>query len=254
MGMQMLNNILAKVILEKWNPSNKEKHSSCKAKVKARVKKWPSAYASMQVVQCYYGENTDMKNLKQLFERQMTDLEMKKEKKLHKKVPKEPFISQYGEDKGEDIYYATTKKMAMESTDCGCDRKEIILEALKKAKSTTKTGTGKKRKGPRSGSPWFRHKSHNPPFNKGRIVKRSDPDRGRLNKEQQDKQSAEYERMKAQIPASKMSKGSRYGPAKKYREVIAACATLRAQGKQCGKGKGAKKSSGKKSSSQSAKA
>jgi len=67
--------ILNNLILEKWNPSNKQKHSACKAKVKAKVKVWPSAYASAQVVQCYYGknieENTEMKNLLKLFERSL---------------------------------------------------------------------------------------------------------------------------------------------------------------------------------------
>ena len=114
--MQMLNDILSKVILEKWSPKNKEKHAACKAKVKARSKVWPSAYASGQVVQCYYKEETEMENLRKLYEREMTSSEMASEKKLHKKIPKEPFIKQYGKEKGENVYYATTKKMAMENT------------------------------------------------------------------------------------------------------------------------------------------
>ena len=83
-----INNILSKVILEKWSPKNKKKHAACKSKVKSRVKVWPSAYASGQVVNCYYNEETEMKNLKKLFERMMSSSEMKEEKKLHKKVPK----------------------------------------------------------------------------------------------------------------------------------------------------------------------
>lgn len=161
MGLQMLiNNILNKVILEKWSPKNKKKHSACKAKVKARVKDWPSAYASGQVVQCYYNEEIEMESLKKLFERSMTSDEMKEEKKLHKKIPKKPFIDQYGEDKGEGVYYATTKKMAMESTDCGCDKKALIMEALKKKKPLSKIGGKRKPKGKTGqiGSPWFRHK------------------------------------------------------------------------------------------------
>jgi hypothetical protein len=41
---------------ESWKPKNKAKHKSCVAKVKNRVGVWPSAYASGQVVQCYYGK------------------------------------------------------------------------------------------------------------------------------------------------------------------------------------------------------
>lgn len=159
MGLPMLNirNILDNVILEKWSPKNKKKHAACKAKVKAKVDVWPSAYASGQVVQCYYGEETEMDNLKKLFERSMTSEEMTKEKKLHKKIPKEPFKEQYGEEKGEDVYYATTKKMAMESTDCGCDGSDVIMEAVKKA--TEKIKKKKPRaKINRKGSAWFRHK------------------------------------------------------------------------------------------------
>jgi len=71
-----IKNIINNFILEKWNPSNKKKHAACKAKVKARVDDWPSAYASGQVVQCYY-ENT-MINLKRLIEKKMP-LRKKKE-------------------------------------------------------------------------------------------------------------------------------------------------------------------------------
>jgi hypothetical protein len=41
---------------EAWKPKNKAKHKACVAKVKNRVGVWPSAYASGQVVQCYYGK------------------------------------------------------------------------------------------------------------------------------------------------------------------------------------------------------
>jgi len=43
-------------ITEGWKPKNKAKHQSCQQQVKNRVSVWPSAYASAQVVQCYYGK------------------------------------------------------------------------------------------------------------------------------------------------------------------------------------------------------
>lgn len=43
-------------LLEAWKPRSKAKHQACKQKVKNRVSVWPSAYASAQVVQCYYGK------------------------------------------------------------------------------------------------------------------------------------------------------------------------------------------------------
>lgn len=42
-----------KSVNEGWNPKNKKKHAACKAKIKAKVKVWPSAYASGLMVQCY---------------------------------------------------------------------------------------------------------------------------------------------------------------------------------------------------------
>jgi hypothetical protein len=178
MGMQMLNikNILNNLILEKWSPKNKKKHSECKAKVKSRVKKWPSAYASGQVVQCYYGENTKMENLKRLFERQMTETEMKQEKALHKKIPKKPFIDQYGQEKGEEVYYAKTKKMAMEESSCECEKKSMIMEAIKK--SAAKKGIKPKLKRKKRGSPWFIHKET------GAIIKRRGEGRRYASKEE----------------------------------------------------------------------
>lgn len=223
----MLNNILSKVILEKWSPKNKKKHAECKAKVKSKVKVWPSAYASGQVVQCYYNEEKEMKNLIRLYEREMSSEEMASEKKLHKKIPKEPFVKQYGKEKGENVYYATTKKMAMENTDCGCERKNMIMEAIKKS-------SAKKGRNPRPGSPWFRHKVTR------KLIKRGDKEgRSYLDRGQQAVRDAEFEKMRAATSEEKYERGSRYGPAKKYSEVLGACATLRAQGKPCGKKKGA---------------
>lgn len=101
----MLNktrDILNNIILEKWNPSNKKKHSACKARVKAKVKVWPSAYASAQVVQCYYGKNIEesleMKNLLKLFERSMPEYK----------------------NKLSEIYYESSKEVE-EDCDCGSD-------------------------------------------------------------------------------------------------------------------------------------
>lgn len=42
-----------KSVSEEWEPRNKKKHAACKAKIKAKVKVWPSAYASGLMVQCY---------------------------------------------------------------------------------------------------------------------------------------------------------------------------------------------------------
>jgi len=44
-----------------WKPKNKAKHQACQQKVKNRVSVWPSAYASAQVVQCYYGKKKKIK-------------------------------------------------------------------------------------------------------------------------------------------------------------------------------------------------
>lgn len=43
-------------LTEGWKPKNKAKHQACQQRVKNRVSVWPSAYASAQVVQCYYGK------------------------------------------------------------------------------------------------------------------------------------------------------------------------------------------------------
>lgn len=48
-------------ITEAWTPRNKAKHKSCQRSVKNRVSVWPSAYASAQVVQCYYGKKKKVK-------------------------------------------------------------------------------------------------------------------------------------------------------------------------------------------------
>lgn len=51
-----LNQYLDEQVTEEgWKPKNKSKHAACQQRVKNRVSVWPSAYASAQVVQCYYG-------------------------------------------------------------------------------------------------------------------------------------------------------------------------------------------------------
>jgi hypothetical protein len=216
MGVQMrIIDILNNLILEKWNPSNKSKHAACKAKVKSKVKVWPSAYASGQVVQCYYGkdnveEETKMENLFRLVERKMTSTEKSMEKKLHKKVSKADFISQYGKDRGENIYYATMKKQAM-SEDCGCG--DSINEA--------KEGKAKKR-----GSPWFRHKDTE------KIIPRKHPGRRYMSGDQQSKRTtignALIKKFKAK--GGKLSDPAPNDPAKTMKEVLWATATRVAMG------------------------
>ena len=49
----------------------------------------------------------------ELVEKNMTKAEEKEASRLHKKVPMKSFTDQYGKEKGEKIFYATTAKMAM---------------------------------------------------------------------------------------------------------------------------------------------
>lgn len=53
---QLMNVVAQEPVKEGWKPKNKAKHKSCQQSVKNRVSVWPSAYASAQVVQCYYGK------------------------------------------------------------------------------------------------------------------------------------------------------------------------------------------------------
>lgn len=48
-------------LTEGWKPKNKAKHQACQQRVKNQVSVWPSAYASAQVVQCYYGKKKQKK-------------------------------------------------------------------------------------------------------------------------------------------------------------------------------------------------
>lgn len=60
-------------------------------------------------------------------EREMTDVEMKKEKKLKNKYDasemKKSMVDQYGKEKGTQIYFAKIRKMAME--ECECEGQEV---------------------------------------------------------------------------------------------------------------------------------
>lgn len=207
----MLNikNILDEVILEKWNPANKEKHSSCKAKVKSRVKVWPSAYASAQVVRCYYGkdikENTEMNKLFSLFERH---LPVDQKNKL--------------------------KKQPVDESDCGCGQ-ESITEATE----------AKKKKKKKRGSPWFRHKDTDaliPRKHPGRTF--MTPAQIKKRKEIGDARIAKFKR-----DGGKLSAKAPNNPAMTMEEVIWAGATRAALGKKAKSGgnkKGSKKKGGKK--------
>ena len=61
-----------KEVKEEWNPKNKKKHSACKAKIKSKVKVWPSAYASGLLVQCYK-KRSKKKNLEEAKQAQGTE-------------------------------------------------------------------------------------------------------------------------------------------------------------------------------------
>lgn len=246
-----INNILTKLILEKWRPKNKKKHAACKAKVKARVEDWPSAYASGQVVQCYYGKDlkeSTMKNLFKLFEKQMTPIEKQKRKKLHKKISKAPFIRQYGKEKGEQIYYGTTTKMAMESNDCGCGD-DVLTEAKKKSnldiarKIINKTRSQgernvrkankaeKTKKTKKRGSPWFIDKEtrNANPHTSRKKIPRNHPNRTYMTSAQVAKRRQIFDALvkKAKAEGKSLS-GPAGSPAANLKQKLAATATKRA--------------------------
>jgi hypothetical protein len=102
-------------------------------------------------------------------ERKMLPGEKSEEKKLHKKISKAPFIKQYGKDRGEEIYYGYTKKLAMEDR-CPCED-EVILEK-----------EGKKKRG----SPWFIDKEtrNKNPHSERKRIPRNHPNRSYLTKAQ----------------------------------------------------------------------
>lgn len=70
-------------VKEEWNPKNKKKHAACKAKIKSKVKVWPSAYASGLLVQCYK-KRSKKKNVSESFRKppmmpnQVPDIDDKK--------------------------------------------------------------------------------------------------------------------------------------------------------------------------------
>ena len=50
-----------------------------------------------------------------LEERELTEPEKEKLKYSEEETPKQPFIDQYGKEKGEEVYYATLTKQAKEN-------------------------------------------------------------------------------------------------------------------------------------------
>ena len=72
-------------------------------------------------------ENGYSKFLEMIQEKEMTDVEKKKEEDLKKKYDdsemKKKMIKQYGPEKGEEVYFATIRKQAMgEEMECGSDK------------------------------------------------------------------------------------------------------------------------------------
>jgi hypothetical protein len=153
-----------------------------------------------------------MKNLIKIFERKMLPGEKSEEKKLHKKISKEPFIKQYGKDRGEEIYYGYTKKLAMENK-CPCED-EVILEK-----------EGKKNRG----SPWFIDKEtrNRTPHTERKKIPRNHPNRTKMTASQK----AARPRIAKKLIASYKKRGLSLSdpapsdPAKTVEEIIYATAT-----------------------------
>jgi hypothetical protein len=176
-----------------------------------------------------------MKYLKQIFERKMLPGEMEKESALHKKISKAPFIKQYGKDRGEQIYYATVKNMAMEEGKCPCEDDEVIMEK-----------EGKKARG----SPWFIDKEtrNNNPHTSRKRIPRNHPNRSKMTSSQ----ISARKRIGNKLVASykkrgmKLSDPSPSDPAKTVEEIIWATATKAALSGSSGLKKKNKKGSKKK--------
>jgi len=96
------------------------KKDACYSKVKSRYSVWPSAYASGALVKCRKvgAANWGTKSEETIMEKEMTDKEVKAEKKLKSKYDpsgmKASMIQQYGPEKGKQVYFATIRKKAME--------------------------------------------------------------------------------------------------------------------------------------------
>jgi hypothetical protein len=96
------------------------KKDACYSKVKSRYSVWPSAYASGALVKCRKvgAANWGTKSEETIVEKEMTDKEVKAEKKLKSKYDpsgmKASMIQQYGPEKGKQVYFATIRKKAME--------------------------------------------------------------------------------------------------------------------------------------------
>lgn len=176
-----------------------------------------------------------MEYLKQIFERKMLPAEMEEESALHKKISKEPFIKQYGKERGEKIYYATIKNMAMKEDRCPCEDDEVILEK-----------EGKKARG----SPWFIDKEtrNNKPHTSRKRIPRNHPNRSKMSSSQ----ISARKRIGNKLAASyrkrglKLSDPSPSDPAKTVEEVIWATATKLALDGKSGLKKKNKKGTNKK--------
>jgi len=219
MGVQMrIKNIINSLICEKWKPKNKKKHQACKAKVKAKVDVWPSAYASGQVVQCYYGknleENTSMKNLIKLFEK------AKKSKKKSDCGCGDPIITEAKKKDNLSMARKIINKTRREG------KRNVAKADKEKAKSKAKKEKGGKKS--KRGSPWFIDKEtrNANPWTKRKKIPRNHPNRSYMTPEQIKLRTKIYDKLVARAKKKGQSlTASVPGPAKNRKEQLAATAT-----------------------------
>ena len=139
------------IINEGNKPTNPELWSRAKALAKKKFDVYPSAYANGWAAKWYKGKGGGWKSGKEtnesiVNERKMTAAERVKEKYLHKKMAssKGSFEKQYP-GRGKDVFYATTKKMAMSEeivnmkhagsmTDAEIAKRDNLVKKLKNVK------------------------------------------------------------------------------------------------------------------------
>lgn len=221
MGVQMrVKNIINNLICEKWKPKNKKKHAACKAKVKSKVDVWPSAYASGQVVQCYYGknleENTNMENLIKLFEKKKSEKKKKSDCGCG-----DPVIT---EAKKKDNL-AMARKIINKTRREG--KRNVSKAAKEAAKSDKPKKKGSKKKSGR-GSPWFidRETRNDKPWTKRKKIPRKHPNRSYMTPAQVKLRTKIYNKLVATAKKKGQSlTASVPGPAKNRKEQLAATAT-----------------------------
>lgn len=140
----------------------------------------------------------------------------------------------YNEGREMSFLKQLLEKRASKS-DCGCDKKKMITEAMHR--SIIKHGRPRK-KSARRGSPWFRHK------HTGAIIKRNDKEgRSYANSTQM----AEKERLGRPVATKnkhRLKSPAKHGPAKTVEEVVWATAMKRAQGKKTNRKTSTKKKIG----------